>query len=105
MALPASPSPSSAICLSAPPLPAIGSGRYCALGWTARPSDSADTRLLRAAIVPAAACDGADPVLSAEAQRLATAWLATRQGVQPDMLGPVLTTAARAGGQPFVEAL
>ena len=76
-----------------------------ALGWSAKPADDAETRLLRTAVVPFVARRGDDTALLAEARRLADGWLRDRKGVDPDMLRFVLSTAAWAGGQDFFDTL
>jgi cytosol alanyl aminopeptidase len=75
------------------------------LGWSAKPGDSDDTRLLRASLVPFVASRGANEPLQAEARRLARAWLKDRKGVDNDMLAGVLSTAARSGGQEIFDGL
>jgi aminopeptidase N len=79
--------------------------RAAALGWSAKPGESTETRLLRPALVPFVAITGDDPALQAEARRLAEGWLMTRQGVDPDMLEPVLSTAAFSGNHAFFDGL
>jgi aminopeptidase N len=76
-----------------------------ALGWLPKRGDDDETRLLRAGLVPFAARYGDDSALQAEARRLADLWLRTRQGIDPDMLNPVLTTAAYAGDRALFDAL
>ncbi|HJT87692.1 MAG TPA: M1 family metallopeptidase [Bryobacteraceae bacterium] len=73
--------------------------RAAALGWTAKPTDTEDTRLLRARLVPYVAIEGDDPALQAEARRLADSWLRDHKGVDPEMLSAVLTTAAYSGNR------
>ena len=75
------------------------------LGWSAAPGDDADTRLLRAALVPFVAGQGEDPALVAEARKLAGEWLETGKGVDSDMLGGVLSTAARFGDRAYFDRL
>src|SRR5579863_3079155 len=75
------------------------------LGWSAAPGDDAETRLLRADLVPFVAGQGEDPALVAQARKLAGAWLETRTGVDSDMLGGVLTTAARFGDRAYFDGL
>jgi cytosol alanyl aminopeptidase len=67
------------------------------LGWSAKPGEDSETRLQRASLVPFVANRGQDPALRAEARRLADGWLKDRKGVDPDMLGSVLSTAAITG--------
>ncbi len=75
------------------------------LGWSAAPGEDAETRLLRAGLVPFDAGQGADPVLVAQARRLAEGWLATGGGVDSDMLGGVLATAARFGDRALFDSM
>ncbi len=79
--------------------------RADALGWAAKPGDSDDTRLLRAALVPFVARRGADEPLQAEARSLAITWLKDRKGIDNDMLAGVLSTAAQSGGQQIFDGL
>jgi cytosol alanyl aminopeptidase len=75
------------------------------LGWSPRAGENDDTRLLRTSLVPFVATQGEDAMLAAEAHRLADGWLSNRQGVAPDMLLAVLTTAATPGGQDLFDAM
>jgi len=79
--------------------------RAVELGWSAKPDDDADTRLLRANLVPFVAQTGEDGDLQAEARHLALGWLKDRKGVDPEMLRAVLTTAAFGGGQDLFDRL
>ena len=71
--------------------------RARALGFTGKPGEDEDTRLLRSSLVPYVAKDGDEPELRAEAKRLALAWLADRSAVEAEMVGGVLESAARHG--------
>jgi alanyl aminopeptidase len=75
------------------------------LGWTAKPADDSEIRLLRASLVPFVAREGGDEELRKEARRLTDHWLETRQGIDPDMLSAVLSTAAFSGDQPLFDTL
>ncbi len=75
------------------------------LGWNARPPDTAETRLLRARVVPLVAQWGGDRVLAAEARQLAERWLADRNAVDPDIVGAVLGTAASSGDEALYKKL
>jgi len=75
------------------------------LGWHAKPGDDADTRLLRANLVPFVAREGDDAALQSEARRLALGWLDNRTGIDPDMLRAVLSTAAYSSGQSLFDRL
>ena len=81
------------------------SARAADLGWSAKPDDDADTRLMRASLVPFVAQEGDDPALQADARRLAIGWLDTHKGIDPDMLRGVLSTAAFSGGQDLFDRL
>ena len=61
--------------------------------------------MLRATLVPFVAVTGDEPALQAEAWWLGDRWLINRQGVDPDMLQPVLKTAAFSRNRPLFEAL
>jgi alanyl aminopeptidase len=67
------------------------------LGWAPRPGDDEDARLLRAHLVPTIAAEGEDASLSAEAAKLADAWLVDHKAVDPDMVDGVLSVAAAGG--------
>jgi alanyl aminopeptidase len=67
------------------------------LGWTPKPGDTDDTRLLRPAIVRAVATWGGDRALADEASGLASKWLANHSALDPNMASAVLQTAAFYG--------
>ena len=71
--------------------------RARALGFSGKPGEDEDTRLLRASLVPYVTKDGDEPELQAEAKRLALAWLADRSAVAAELVGGVLESAARHG--------
>jgi alanyl aminopeptidase len=75
------------------------------LGWKAAPNESDDTRLLRPMLVSSAAITGEDPVLIAQAKKLADKWLVNRAAVDPDLVGLVLTVAARHGDRATFDRL
>jgi alanyl aminopeptidase len=79
--------------------------RAAELGWTRGSGDDDETRLFRVELVPFAAVQGEDRALLAEARRLANAWLAGRQSLDPELRRAVLTTAANAGDQDLFDAL
>ncbi len=83
----------------------VFAARAVALGWTERPGESDDTRLLREQLVPFVAGNGGDRALADGANKLARQWLKTGAGTQPDMLTSVLTTAAEYGDQDLFDAL
>ncbi|HTC88148.1 MAG TPA: M1 family aminopeptidase [Bryobacteraceae bacterium] len=76
-----------------------------ALGWTAKPGDTDDTRLLREKLVPFVASTGEEKELIDQAQTLARGWLATRRGIDPEMLQPVLQIAAEFGNRDLFNSL
>jgi aminopeptidase N len=79
--------------------------RAAELGWSAKPVDDVDIRLLRGALLPFVAITGDEPALQVEARRLADGWLRDHQGVDPDMLEPVLITAAFSGNRALFDRL
>ena len=76
-----------------------------ALGWTAKPDDSEDTRLLRQKLVPFVAGTGAEKELTEQAEALARQWLETHRGVDPEMLEPLLRIAAEFGNRELFNSL
>ena len=68
-----------------------------ALGWTPKPGESEDTKLLRPVIVKAVATVGGDRQLAEQASSLATKWLEDHSTLDPNMVSPVLQTAAFNG--------
>jgi len=75
------------------------------LGWTPRPGESGETRKLRAILVPFVAVHGTGGDLGGEARNLASRWLQTRKGVDPDLVASILGVAARTSGRPFFDLL
>jgi len=82
----------------------IYGARARALGFASRPGDSEETHLLRASLVPFVATEGDEPALSAEARRLALAWLKDRSAVEAEMVSGVLESAARHGDRALLDA-
>ncbi len=76
-----------------------------ALGWTAKPADTDDTRLLRQKLVPFVASTGDERELTEQAEKLARKWLATHTGTDPEMLPSVLRIAAEFGNQDLFNSL
>jgi alanyl aminopeptidase len=75
------------------------------LGWIAKEGESEDSRLLRQKLVPFVASAGEQKELIQEAGKLARAWLETRQGITPEMLSPLLDTAAEFGNRDLFNLL
>jgi len=67
------------------------------LGWAQKPGDSEDVRLLRVAIVRPVATWGGDEELATQAKVLADKWFTDHSAIAPDMVEPVLLTAAFYG--------
>jgi alanyl aminopeptidase len=77
--------------------------RARALNWSGPAGESEDTQLLRRALVGAVATVGADDVLAESGRELARHWLDGVAQVAPDMLAPVLNTAAYYGNSALAE--
>jgi len=73
------------------------------LGWTAKPNESEDERLLRPNLLSFVANTGEDKGLIESAKALATAWLKDRTVVSSDVSGALLASAARSGGAALYE--
>ncbi|HVQ55023.1 MAG TPA: M1 family metallopeptidase, partial [Thermoanaerobaculia bacterium] len=68
-----------------------------ALGFTPKPGDDDETRLLRRALLGFVALEGQEPDLQAEARRLSLKWLDDPPTVSADMVADVLEVAGRYG--------
>jgi alanyl aminopeptidase len=79
--------------------------RARSLGWSARPGDSEDVRLLRRSVLGMAAGVGQDPQLEREAVDLAGRWLKDPAGLDPDLVETALATAAGAADRGLFERL
>jgi alanyl aminopeptidase len=77
--------------------------RARSLGWSAKPGEDQETRLLRPGMV--SFVTRYDPALASEARKLADGWLENRTGVDADMVGSVLTLAAYHGNRALFDAL
>jgi alanyl aminopeptidase len=67
------------------------------LGWTPKPGEPDEAKLLRSDLVGIVAAEARDQTLASEAQSLTNQWLNTRSGIDPSMLASVLGTAAYYG--------
>jgi cytosol alanyl aminopeptidase len=67
------------------------------LGWVPKPDEDDNTRLLRPRLLQVDARKGADKPLVEEARRLAERWLEDPRSLVPEMIAPVLNTAAQYG--------
>jgi alanyl aminopeptidase len=75
------------------------------LGWSPKEGESDDDQLMRRSIVPFVAREGEDKPLVDPAAKLAGEWLETRKGVNPNMLSPVLSTAAEFGDRALFDSI
>jgi cytosol alanyl aminopeptidase len=75
------------------------------LGWKARAGDTDEDRLLRRTLVPFVAASGRDPELIEQASRMARDWLKEGSGVDRNLLGPVLQTAAQFGDEALFDQM
>ena len=80
-------------------------GRARDLGWKVKPGESEDARFLRRSVVSVVANQAEDPALIAQAKQLALAWLDDHEAVAPDMVGLVLSTAARHGDRELFDRM
>ncbi len=75
------------------------------MGWTSKPGESDDARLLRPELIGLVANEGEDPELVAQAVELARKWLDNHSAVEPDMVGVALNTAARHGDKALYDRM
>jgi alanyl aminopeptidase len=75
------------------------------LGWTPKPGESDDARLLRPDLVGLVANAGEDQALIGEAKALASKWLDDRRAIAPEMAEVVLETAAHHSGRDLYDRL
>ncbi len=73
------------------------------LGWTAKPGESDEVRLLRPELVRAVATAGGDQELAGQAKELTAKWIENHSAIAPDMTGAVLETAAYYGDRKLFE--
>jgi alanyl aminopeptidase len=73
------------------------------LGWSPKPGESDDTRLLRPIIVRAVATWGDDMELQGQARQLTAKWLDDHSSIDANMLQSVLQTAAFHGKKPLFD--
>jgi cytosol alanyl aminopeptidase len=81
------------------------SKRAQAIGLRPKAGESDDVRLLRPALVGAAALRGEDAALGAEADKLARAWLDDPAALEDDMVDVVLQAAAYRGDRALYDRL
>ncbi len=74
-------------------------------GWTPKSGESEDDQLMRQSLVPFVARGGQHKALIDQAGKLAREWLETGKGIDPNMLGSVLGTAAQAGDRALFDSM
>ena len=79
--------------------------RADALGWTEKPGEREEARLLRPKIVPFVANLGEQQELIDQAGKLARKWLKDRTGLSTEMVRPVLEVAAEYGNRDLFDLL
>ncbi len=75
------------------------------MGWSPKPGETDDDKLLRQELMSFVAKRGEDQELIAQAEGLAREWLKDRKGIDPNMLDAVLRTAAQFGDRALFDAL
>jgi alanyl aminopeptidase len=75
------------------------------LGWTSRPNESEDERLLRASALRVLGRLGDDPDTIARSQRVAEAWLADPSSTDTDVGVSAMIIAAKRGDSAFFDRL
>jgi alanyl aminopeptidase len=79
--------------------------RALELGWTSKPDEGRDARLLRQQLVPFVAAAGEQRKLIDGAEQLARKWLSDRTAIVPDMIPDVLRVSAEFGNNELFDAL
>jgi alanyl aminopeptidase len=79
--------------------------RARALGWSPRPAESDEDKLLRERLVPLVAVQGKDQTLTAGAESLVRAWLDDRHSVPPDLVDAAIDVATPHGDQALFNRL
>jgi alanyl aminopeptidase len=75
------------------------------IGWTPKPGEVDDVRLLRPALLRLMSTWGDDQQLASEAKTLAEKWLADHSSVDPNLVSSVLNTTAFYGNKAFFDQL
>ena len=75
------------------------------MGFSSRPDESEDARLLRRSLIAVAGDLGGDPDLKKEALALLRRWLDDPSSIDPDMVDPVLSLGMASADRPLVERL
>ncbi len=80
--------------------------RVAKLGWSARPKDSSDTKLLREGVLEFMVMDVRDPKIRARAARLGRAHVANpSKPIDPQLAGLALAAAVQESGDAFFDEL
>jgi aminopeptidase N len=80
-------------------------GRAESLGWSPAADESVETRRLRNLVVPFVVSSGDSERLCSAARPLVDTWLRNRTGLDPDLVRPALTAAARCGDRALFDQL
>jgi alanyl aminopeptidase len=75
------------------------------LGFSTRPAETQAIRELRPRVLALVGGPGNDTEIQKEARKLTDTWLATRSGVDPDMVRTVLNISARVGDAALFETI
>jgi alanyl aminopeptidase len=75
------------------------------LGWTPKPGEPDEVKLLRPSLVSIVATAGGDRELASQAQSLAAKWLDDHHSLDPNLVGAVLRTAAYYGDKSLFDRL
>ncbi len=67
------------------------------LGWTPKPGEPDNVRLLRPSLLSDVSIDGGDQQLAKEARELTDKWFENHKAIEPDLTNAVLQTAAYYG--------
>jgi alanyl aminopeptidase len=79
--------------------------RARALGWSLRPGDSEDVRLLRRSLLEVASGPGQDPELAQQAVALVGRWLDDPSVLDPELVVTALGAASATGDRQIIERL
>ena len=79
--------------------------RAHALGWTVRPGDDDDVRLLRRTVLGVITSQGRDPELSQQAAALVGRWLEDPGVLDPELVATAIGAATASADRPLVERL
>ena len=79
--------------------------RARSLGWTVRPGDSEDVRLLRRSLLQVTAAPGRDPELGQQAVALVGLWLEDPAVLDPELVVTAVGAASASGDRQLVDRL